>query len=461
MSSPVCWPLGYRLPPIHTPKETMRSSIATAALTAALFSSAVLADQPTCGPGSPCPASAPCCSQYGQCGVGAYCLGGCDPLSSHSLTSCVSAPTCQNQDYKLSSLDDVVSIDKYLGDASTANWVSSGSPLIYQNSLLLTMAEDTVGTLLASTHYVWYGKICAKMTTSQGAGVVTAFIMMSDVKDEIDFEFVGVDVQHAQSNYYSQGVTVYTNEQNLTASDTESTVHEYCIDWQEDTLEWLVDGTSLRTLNRDTTWNKTANRFDYPQTPSRIMLSLWPAGLPTTAKGTVDWAGGLINWNSPYMQNGYYYAMVQEVSVECYDPPSGANVQGSKSYIYTNSAGTNNTVEVTNNVMVLKSLYASGENPNYDPNASSQTGSAAAAATSVQVETVPGESGAGNQAAGNGAVSSGTASQATGSSDSSGNSPAAATGFVQNNNGAADIKGKALGGSIFAVWVGVFALFVL
>ena len=80
---------------------------------------------------------------------------------------------------------------------------------MYNNEgLLLTLAPDTAGTLLASTHYVWYGKISATLTTSQGAGVVTAFIMMSDVKDEIDFEFIGVDVQHAQSNYYSQGVTV-------------------------------------------------------------------------------------------------------------------------------------------------------------------------------------------------------------------------------------------------------------
>jgi len=70
------------------------------------------------------------------------------------------------------------------------------------------MAQDTVGTLLSSTHYVWYGKICSKMTTSQGKGVVTAFIMMSDVRDEIDFEWIGVDTQNSQSNFYSQGVTV-------------------------------------------------------------------------------------------------------------------------------------------------------------------------------------------------------------------------------------------------------------
>jgi len=69
------------------------------------------------------------------------------------------------------------------------------------------MAQDTVGTLMSTTHYVWYGKISATLQTSQGAGVVTAFIMMSDVKDEIDFEFVGTDTEHAQSNFYSQGVT--------------------------------------------------------------------------------------------------------------------------------------------------------------------------------------------------------------------------------------------------------------
>ena len=145
---------------------------------------------------------------YGQCGVGAYCLGGCDPLFSHSLDSCVPNPQCKSADYKLDSLDDVADIAKYLGDASKANWMSSGRPVSYNDeALLLTMAPDTVGTLLASTHYVWYGKVSATMTTSQGAGVVTAFILMSDAKDEIDFEWIGVDTEHVQSNYYFQGIT--------------------------------------------------------------------------------------------------------------------------------------------------------------------------------------------------------------------------------------------------------------
>lgn len=111
----------------------------------------------------------------------------------------------------MTSLDDVAPIDKYLGDWSDVNWVASGNPTTYgegdNQGVLLTMAEGTVGTLMATTHYVWYGQVCATLRTSQGAGVVTAFILMSDVKDEIDFEFVGVDINHAQSNFYSQGVT--------------------------------------------------------------------------------------------------------------------------------------------------------------------------------------------------------------------------------------------------------------
>lgn len=108
----------------------------------------------------------------------------------------------------MNSLSDISPNTKYLGDASKANWVSSGTPVAYNNqAVLLTMAPSTVGTLLSSTHYVWYGKISATLSTSVGQGVVTAFILMSDVQDEVDFEFVGTDLNNAQSNYYYQGIT--------------------------------------------------------------------------------------------------------------------------------------------------------------------------------------------------------------------------------------------------------------
>lgn len=378
-------------------------------------------------------------------------MGGCDPLFSHSLDSCVPNPQCKSADYKLDSLSDVADIAKYLGDASKANWMSSGRPVSYNNeALLLTMAPDTVGTLLASTHYVWYGKVSATMTTSQGAGVVTAFILMSDAKDEIDFEWIGVDTNHVQSNYYFQGITNYNNGKNLSASSTESTTHTYTIDWTPDELTWLVDGKEQRTVKRSDTWNSTANAYAYPQTPARIMLSLWPAGLPTNGKGTIDWAGGLIDWSSPYMQNGYYYAMVNDVTVECYNPPSGAQGSGKSTYVYTDRRGTNDTVELSSNTVILKSLYASGENPDYDPEG---TGSK----PSSTPESIPGVSGAGarNDDESNTQSGSSGSSSPQDAGQSSTFSQGTSGGGSSGSSGAGKIHPERLGGSVLAILIAV------
>lgn len=66
--------------------------------------------------------------------------------------------------------------------------MTGGMPLIQQNSLVLTLSEANQGTRIASTHYVYYGTISATMKVSAGTGVVSAFITMSDIKDEVSIE---------------------------------------------------------------------------------------------------------------------------------------------------------------------------------------------------------------------------------------------------------------------------------
>ncbi|KAL2041956.1 hypothetical protein N7G274_005144 [Stereocaulon virgatum] len=357
----------------------------------------------SCGAGSKCPANLPCCSQYGACGVGAYCLGGCDPQFSNTLESCVPAPVCSSQEYKFTSLDGITPNTQYLGDATQANWVSSGTPLMAPDngSVILTLSEDGQsgsGTLLASSHYVWYGKVGATLKTSRGAGVVSAFILLSDVKDEIDFEFVGNDLQNAQSNFYFQGITNYDQGKNLTVSngDTFGSWHTYEIDWQPEQLTWSVDGKIQRTLTKSSTFNKTDNQYHYPQTPARVQLSLWPAGLQKNGQGTVAWAGGLIDWSATDPKsNGYYYAMFQDVKVQCYNTPSGANVSGTNSYIYTDTNGVNSSIAVTNDNTVLKSLLGTGTDMNKDyPNAK-PSGTNSAVPVQSTLPSVPGLTGAG------------------------------------------------------------------
>ncbi|KFY49955.1 hypothetical protein V496_09684 [Pseudogymnoascus sp. VKM F-4515 (FW-2607)] len=314
-----------------------------------------------------CPEALPCCSQYGECGKGAYCLGGCDPLSSFGLDSCVPAPVCQDKTYTFKDMKGITSKNKYLGDPTKTDWVMDGQAVPYKNSLLLTMAPSTVGTVLATSRYMWYGNVKAKFKTGRGKGVVTAFILLSDVKDEIDYEYVGVDLKTAQTNYYYQGITNYKEGGNISLSDTFNNYHEYEIRWTPDSITWLVDGQVGRTKLRKDTWNSTSNQWAFPQTPARVQISIWPGGLASNAKGTIDWAGGVIDWNGPDIQsNGYYYAQFESVSVECYNADNAPGTNKKTSYTYNSDQGTNDTVIDGDKPTILKSLKGTGTDMDAD-----------------------------------------------------------------------------------------------
>jgi len=281
------------------------------------------------------------------------------------------------------------------------------------------------------------------------------------------------------------------NEQNISLSDTFQNYHTYEIDWTPDQITWSIDGQVKRTKKKSETWNSTANRYDYPQTPARIQLSLWPAGLSSNGKGTIEWGGGLVDWNSQDIKNnGYYYASINEVKVQCYDPPSGAKSSGSTSYIYTADAGTNDTVAITNKPTVLKSLLGSGTNmsANYPSAASSspsgsKTASSSTAASSTEVATVPGLTGAGpgtdgqrgssgssNSGSGSGSGSGSNSVAPNGASSAANSSATGVGGFSQGNggssastkgNGASSKSERVLQGSLVALLVAVVGMLAM
>lgn len=303
--------------------------------------------------------------EYGDCGVGAFCLGGCDPRLSYSLDSCMPAPVCEDRKMKFDKMDkDLVLIDKYYGDESKADWVYQGEPAPFKGNALLTMPKDSPGTVLASTTYMWYGNVKARMKTSRGRGVVTAFILLSDVKDEIDYEWVGVDLETSQTNYYFQGIKNYENSDNITMSDSFDNFHDYEIRWTPDKIEWLIDGKTHRTKERKDTWNSTTNSWEFPQTPARVQLSVWPGGQASNAKGTIDWAGGLIDWNHPDIKNnGYFYATVEEVTIECYDTKKGPGSHNNLGYYFNDIKATNDTVVDGKKSPIIASSQATGLDP--------------------------------------------------------------------------------------------------
>lgn len=238
------------------------------------------------------------------------------------------------------------------------------------------------------------------------------------------------------------------NGANITTTNTVENEHTYTIDWQPDQITWSIDGKVGRTLRKADTYNDTTKAYHYPQTPARVQMSLWPAGLSTNGEGTIAWAGGLVDWNSPYMQNGYYYAMVKNVSVECYDPPSGAKGSGDV-YYYTSKNGMESDVAMGNNDTKLASFFASGNDMNKDPNA--QTGTKTTASTMTATpETVPGMSGGGNQGLEGAAPGSGGSGSSSGdgngvSGSSSGQTGGGSTTFSQGNG--MDNTGNGNGGT--------------
>lgn len=401
---------------------------------------------------------------------------------SFSLDSCVPEPVCQDRTLSMKDTSGIVDVGKYLGDSSKADWVAQGTPLAHSGNVLLTMPENSAGTVLASTVYMWYGNVKAKIKTGKDAGVVTAFILLSDVKDEIDFEWVGTELDIAQTNYYFQGIPdceipfpikrschgssllimyIDTHSTNITGvSDTNDNFHEYEIRWTPDQIQWLVDGKVGRTQLKSSTWNSTSNQWDYPQTPARVQLSIWPGGSDQNAQGTIDWAGGPIDWNSADIKkDGYYYATVGEVTIECYKTDKAPGTNSGKSYTYNNAKATNDTVEDGNSNTVLKSLLGTGLDMDKDYPSSSS-------ASQTAQEVIPGLSGGGPGT--NGQAAGGTSD--SGSSDSAtnaGSAPQASCtdGFQQvcgssdsgnSNEGAR--QDRALGASAFAASIAVAAM---
>lgn len=271
----------------------------------------------------------------------------------------------------LDSLDTVVEISDYLGNSSEANWVYSGYLTSYDDALLIQMPNGTTGTVVSSTQYVWYGKIGATMKSSRGGGVVTAFITFSDVEDEIDWEWVGYNLTMVETDMFARGILNYSNSDDYAVSDTFDNWHYYELDWTEEHVEWLVDGVVVRTLLKEDTWNETTEVYDFPQTPSRIEFSLWPAGTSSSSEGTIEWAGGYVDWDAEDLVDyGYLYAYVKNVTVEVYDLPSSVGNVGNDSYytafLYNSTDGYQDDIYLTNEKTYLGSTSATGLDPDND-----------------------------------------------------------------------------------------------
>uniref|UniRef100_A0A060T8Y8 ARAD1D06864p n=1 Tax=Blastobotrys adeninivorans TaxID=409370 RepID=A0A060T8Y8_BLAAD len=307
--------------------------------------------QGECGFGRKCPPDRPCCNQFGECGTGSSCMNTCDVRHSYNISSCQLAPVCLSQQYTRFDPSIVIDQADYNADPAQAGWTTNGRIVFDDGAVLLAMPKGTGGSVMTSTRAVWYGKIRVLFKASHGQGVISAFLLMSGARDEIDFEFLGYSLKEAQTCYYYQGIPDYTAARNESMENTFLGYHSYELDWHPDHLIWSIDGVPVRTVARSDTYNSTYNKYMFPQTPSFVQFSIWPGGAQDNPQGTVEWAGGPINWNMKEFDDpGFLNVAIKEISIECYDSGHSGNsvavASGPLYYQYTSDQATENDVRI-------------------------------------------------------------------------------------------------------------------
>ena len=182
---------------------------------------------------------------------------------------------------------------------------------------------------LQSTFYIFFGIVEAHIKTSHGRGIVSSVVLQSDDLDEIDWEWVGSEDNRVQTNYYGKGVEDYKNGDSHEVDNPTGEFHNYTIHWTQEKLEWWIDGNLARTL----TYEEAKNGSAYPQTPSNVRFGIWPAGDEDNELGTIQWAGGVVDYDA-----GPYTMVVKKVDV--HDFHTG------KEYVYTDHSGSWESIKV-------------------------------------------------------------------------------------------------------------------
>jgi hypothetical protein len=60
---------------------------------------------------------------------------------------------------------------------------------------------------IQSKFYIFFGSVSVIMQTATGQGIISSIVLESDDLDEVDWEFLGGNSTHAETNYFGKGNT--------------------------------------------------------------------------------------------------------------------------------------------------------------------------------------------------------------------------------------------------------------
>ncbi|KAK8141291.1 hypothetical protein G3M48_000324 [Beauveria asiatica] len=241
----------------------------------------------------------------------------------------------------------------------------AGKAVTYDSrGAIVAMDAPGQAPTLRSDNYLFFGRVDVELQAAPGKGIVTSVVLLSDDLDEIDFETVGFDNKHIQSNYFSKGDdSVFDRGGNHAVDNPLGAIHKYTFEWTPDKIDWIIDGAVVRTLTR------AAVGDAFPQSPMQVKLGAWVAGYEGGRPGTTEWSGGIADFS-----NGPATAIYKSVKVVDYAGGSSATDKDVKEYVYGDHSGSAKSIRV-----ILK------DGSNTTPAASASTSSTTAASSASSV----------------------------------------------------------------------------
>lgn len=272
-----------------------------------------------CGPGSPCPSDAPCCSVQGECGSGAVqCAAGCNPMYSHSPLSCVANPVCANLDFNVTHTaynrrDVFVPLESFTGDPSAGPFLFESGYLGQGGQGVLFETNKGHASRVSTTRYMLYGTINATLRHDTQKGLISTFGTLSDVGDAIAWKFAGDNQSAAAASYYA--LNRETNPAgtplDLGKNYSMADYHTYGLQWDPSGITWTLDGRAVHYVSR----REAGAQF--PRSPSRVLFTTWGA-TPQTPRRLRKWAGGAMTYDSSvYTTTGYFAQELTHMYVSC------------------------------------------------------------------------------------------------------------------------------------------------
>ncbi|KAJ6789643.1 hypothetical protein PWT90_08275 [Aphanocladium album] len=252
-----------------------------------------------------------------------------------------------------------------------------GRKVSYDDSrgLVCSMDGPQQAPTLRSKDYIFFGRVEIEMQAAPGPGIISTLVLQSDDLDEIDFETVGNDASHIQTNIFSKGnQTDHSNGGFQPVDDAFGKSHRYAVDWTPDKLEWYIDGKVERTLLRSQAGDK------FPQSPMQIRIGPWVAGFKGGDPDTASWAGGEADFSK-----GPSTAYYKSVKITDYAGSSSATTKDVKEYSYGDRSGSSGSIQIKlkdgSTTTGGESSGSSGSSSSSESSSSSHTSSGSSSST--------------------------------------------------------------------------------